>query len=223
MIGHNEKTTSWGTGIEQMLLGFVKFTLSPYLPDRAGDPQAAADAGAAGRRASTPSSTSKGCCAATAPGARQFYRRDDPDRRHDPQRMPGEGRPAADRGRRRCARSRRRMCRCRGDPAGAQPRRQGVHRSIARSMTKDSGVPLDVKAVADDGTIEGYGSIFGNVDSYGEVVEPGAFTAAWSTRSARAARSRCCGSTIRCSRSASGTISPRMRRASTSRGGSSRT
>lgn len=31
MIGHSEKTTSWGTGIEQMLLGFVKFTLNPYL------------------------------------------------------------------------------------------------------------------------------------------------------------------------------------------------
>jgi HK97 family phage portal protein len=31
MIGHNEKTTSWGTGIEQMLLGFQKFTLMPYL------------------------------------------------------------------------------------------------------------------------------------------------------------------------------------------------
>jgi HK97 family phage prohead protease len=43
-------------------------------------------------------------------------------------------------------------------------------------MTKISGVPLDVKAVSDDGTIEGYGSVFGNVDSYGEVVQPGAFT-----------------------------------------------
>lgn len=31
MIGHNEKTTSWGTGIEQMLLGFQKFTMLPYL------------------------------------------------------------------------------------------------------------------------------------------------------------------------------------------------
>lgn len=27
MIGHTEKTTSWGTGIEQQTLGFVKFTL----------------------------------------------------------------------------------------------------------------------------------------------------------------------------------------------------
>lgn len=31
LIGHNEKTTSWGTGIEQILLGFLKFSLNPYL------------------------------------------------------------------------------------------------------------------------------------------------------------------------------------------------
>ena len=43
-------------------------------------------------------------------------------------------------------------------------------------MTKISGVPLDVKAVSDEGVIEGYGSVFGNVDSYGEIVMPGAFT-----------------------------------------------
>lgn len=39
--------------------------------------------------------------------------------------------------------------------------------------TKD--FPLHVKDVSEDGTFEGYGSIFGNADSYGEVVEPGAF------------------------------------------------
>ena len=42
-------------------------------------------------------------------------------------------------------------------------------------LTKNSGVPLDAKAVSDSGTIEGYASVFGNVDSYGEIVEPGAF------------------------------------------------
>jgi HK97 family phage prohead protease len=42
-------------------------------------------------------------------------------------------------------------------------------------QTKNSGLPLDAKAVSDTGTIEGYASIFGNVDSYGEIVEPGAF------------------------------------------------
>lgn len=35
--------------------------------------------------------------------------------------------------------------------------------------------PFDVKEVGDDGTFEGFGSVFGNVDSYKEIVAPGAF------------------------------------------------
>ena len=35
--------------------------------------------------------------------------------------------------------------------------------------------PFEVKAVQEDGTFEGYGSIFGNVDSYKEIVAAGAF------------------------------------------------
>jgi HK97 family phage prohead protease len=35
--------------------------------------------------------------------------------------------------------------------------------------------PFEVKDVSDDGVFEGYGSIFGNVDSYREIVAPGAF------------------------------------------------
>lgn len=31
LIGENEKTSSWGTGIEQITLGFVKFTVKPHL------------------------------------------------------------------------------------------------------------------------------------------------------------------------------------------------
>lgn len=31
MIGHTEKTTSWGTGVEQQTLGFVKFALTPRI------------------------------------------------------------------------------------------------------------------------------------------------------------------------------------------------
>lgn len=30
MIGHTEKVTSWGTGLEQQMLGFVAFCLAPY-------------------------------------------------------------------------------------------------------------------------------------------------------------------------------------------------
>jgi HK97 family phage prohead protease len=39
--------------------------------------------------------------------------------------------------------------------------------------TKD--VALHLKDVAEDGAFEGYGSVFGNLDSYGEIVEAGAF------------------------------------------------
>jgi HK97 family phage prohead protease len=42
--------------------------------------------------------------------------------------------------------------------------------------------PFEVKAVEEDGTFTGYGSVFGNVDSYDEIVAPGAFSdslAAW--------------------------------------------
>jgi HK97 family phage portal protein len=31
MIGHTEKSTSWGTGLEQQMIGFLTFALRPYL------------------------------------------------------------------------------------------------------------------------------------------------------------------------------------------------
>ncbi len=31
MVGHTEKSTSWGTGLEQQLIGFAKFALLPYV------------------------------------------------------------------------------------------------------------------------------------------------------------------------------------------------
>src|SRR5690606_15855499 len=40
---------------------------------------------------------------------------------------------------------------------------------------KTEDFALHVKGVAEDGTFEGYGSVVGNVDSYGETVMPGAF------------------------------------------------
>jgi uncharacterized protein len=36
--------------------------------------------------------------------------------------------------------------------------------------------PLEIKAVADDGTFEGYGSVFNVIDSYRDIVLPGAFS-----------------------------------------------
>jgi HK97 family phage portal protein len=31
MVGHSEKSTSWGSGIEQQMIGFLTFTLGPWL------------------------------------------------------------------------------------------------------------------------------------------------------------------------------------------------
>lgn len=48
-----------------------------------------------------------------------------------------------------------------------------LERKKASLKIRDFG--LAVKAVNDDGTFSGYGSVFGNEDSYGEIVAPGAF------------------------------------------------
>jgi len=45
--------------------------------------------------------------------------------------------------------------------------------------------PFEIKAVGEDGTFSGYGSVFGNVDAYGDVIEAGAFKAslgAWADK-----------------------------------------
>lgn len=41
---------------------------------------------------------------------------------------------------------------------------------------KHIDVPFEIKAVNEDGTFKGYGSVFGVLDSYREIVLPGAFT-----------------------------------------------
>jgi HK97 family phage prohead protease len=41
-------------------------------------------------------------------------------------------------------------------------------------LTKDYA--LEIKGLTEEGTFEGYASVFGNVDSYGDVVDAGAFT-----------------------------------------------
>jgi HK97 family phage prohead protease len=41
---------------------------------------------------------------------------------------------------------------------------------------RDFGLSVKASDVGDDGTFEGYGSVFGVVDSYQEIVAPGAFT-----------------------------------------------
>jgi len=52
-------------------------------------------------------------------------------------------------------------------------------------LTKHLARPFELKALSDSGSFEGYGSVFGNEDSYGDVVMPGAFAAsldAWKSK-----------------------------------------
>jgi HK97 family phage prohead protease len=55
-------------------------------------------------------------------------------------------------------------------------------RRLAELLGKGEGSPIEHKDfefklddISEDGQFEGYASVFGNVDSYGDVVEPGAF------------------------------------------------
>lgn len=54
-----------------------------------------------------------------------------------------------------------------------QPREFGRKHSGA---LKVRDFDFEIKAIAEDGTFSGYGSVFGTVDSYQEIVAPGAFT-----------------------------------------------
>lgn len=47
---------------------------------------------------------------------------------------------------------------------------------------EQKSLTLDIKSIDEDGTIEGYGAVFGNIDSYGDIIEPGAFRESLSVR-----------------------------------------
>lgn len=59
-----------------------------------------------------------------------------------------------------------------------------LHRNLRGLHIKSAGAPelkyierpFQVKEVAEDGVFQGYGSVFGNVDIYQEIVAPGAFS-----------------------------------------------
>lgn len=40
---------------------------------------------------------------------------------------------------------------------------------------EQKSLSLEIRAIGDEGTIEGYGAVFGNLDSFGDIIEPGAF------------------------------------------------
>jgi len=50
-----------------------------------------------------------------------------------------------------------------------------MHFKHGQLKVRDFSLSIKAEAVKDDGTFEGYGSVFGVTDSYGEIVAPGAF------------------------------------------------
>lgn len=50
-----------------------------------------------------------------------------------------------------------------------------LHHKHGQLKVRDFSLSIKADAVKDDGTFEGYGSVFGVTDSYGEIVAPGAF------------------------------------------------
>jgi HK97 family phage prohead protease len=57
------------------------------------------------------------------------------------------------------------------------PRRHLLTKSDGAPELRHITRPFEIKEIGADGTFSGYGSVFGNVDSYGDIVAPGAFSA----------------------------------------------
>lgn len=182
MVGHTEKSTSWGTGLEQQVLGFVKFTLRRRLKriEAALERQclSSEDIGngvsiafnlegllrgdSAGRARFYQQMTSIGAMTINEVRALENLA---PVEGGDVPRMQMQNVPITEAGRQPASPSAVR----RGD----FPMQTKASGRSADQLTKDFS--LQVKNLAEDGSFEGYGSIFGNVDSYGEKVLPGAF------------------------------------------------
>lgn len=60
-------------------------------------------------------------------------------------------------------------------PLRLRSKSDGLERGHVQTKAAHGHLIVKAEAGAEEGTIEGYGSVFGAVDSYGEVVQPGAF------------------------------------------------
>jgi HK97 family phage prohead protease len=70
-------------------------------------------------------------------------------------------------------------------PGSASPPRTPNHEPQTRTVPEVQDFHFEIKAVEKDGFFSGYGSVFGVLDSYREIVAPGAFTTSLAERSAK--------------------------------------
>ncbi|MGY2732802.1 phage portal protein [Sphingomonas sp. UYP23] len=193
MIGHTEKSTSWGTGLEQQMIGFLTFSLRPYL-SRIEQ--------AIKKQLIPPSEQSsvyaefvlEGLMRADSAGRAALYASAAQNGWMDRDEIRDKEKPAAARRRRREAygavqpraarqarRTNRRVAhRSQWWPVAQRYRRQPADRRLKSEMTMDhdaTAFAMEVKFASDaqTGEFEGYGAIFGSQDSHGDLILPGAF------------------------------------------------
>jgi HK97 family phage portal protein/HK97 family phage prohead protease len=176
MIGHTNESSNWGTGLEQQTLGFQKFTLRRRLKriEQAIEKQLLAPADLAA--GITVEFNLEGLLRGDSTGRANFYTsalgdtqkpgwmlRNEVRRLENLSPVDGWDEPVP-------------LIR----QITAANKDDVMTTSALRTKSGETGFAtkdfaLQIKALSEDGTFEGYGSIFGNVDSYGEIVEPGAF------------------------------------------------
>jgi HK97 family phage prohead protease len=168
MVGHTEKVTSWGTGLEQQTLGFQKFTLRRRLKriEQALEKQLLTPRATV--RGITIEFNLEGFCGRQRSRA-EFYRRG-----------PQNGWMTIN--------EVRALENCRPSRAGRaadadaedrirKPGAKTRSRRLRRLNMLHKAFRLDIKAVSDEGVIEGYASVFGGApDSWAATsLAPGAF------------------------------------------------
>lgn len=186
MVGHTQNSTSWGTGLEQQTLGFQKFTLRRRLNriEQALEKQLLSPADRA--NGVTIEFNVEGLLRGDSKARAEFYTaalgdtqkpgwmvRNEVRKLENLEPIPGWDEPI--------------QLLQQSEPTStpALPRKQEgggdmvlasdlrVKRDEPTYETKDFA--FQVKSVNDTGVFEGYGSVYGVVDSYGEKVMPGAF------------------------------------------------
>jgi HK97 family phage portal protein/HK97 family phage prohead protease len=177
LIGHSEKQTSWGTGVEQIVLGFLKFTLTPYLRRIEL---------AIAKQLMTPAERAQGMFAQF--NVEGLLRADSLNRARYLKTMVDSGLMTRNEGR-----AKENLPPVDGgDVITVQSQNISLEEAVRNAIedgsksrggigrkrslkVRDFALCVKADKVGEDGTFEGYGSVYGVVDSYQEVVAPGAF------------------------------------------------
>ena len=181
LIGHGDKTSNWGPGWNSRTSRSSRTTCDRGC--RRSSSRSGRISSVPGEKtAISPSFPWKGYFARTAPPHRLLLRdgqqRPDVARRSATEgKPPTEGRECRSADGSVCTRSHRQARRKTATSAGAAGRIGSGTRAMKHkhAQLQHKQFAFKADAVNDDGTFTGYGSVFGNVDSYREIVAPGAF------------------------------------------------